>query len=230
MIGRKKAIPIFITSILFTILIMPYTSAEEPVNKNQTMTIWMPKITQDDYFTQIHVSQEDLQTFTINIYNILDVLNTTISPESQEGKTITDEEWEQISISVNDLINTIKSLDINFPNINTQQLISNIVEAFFDPLSGILRPEPIFSIGMGFTWIPFYGYESFLGVMLRPIFSRYILGFSRVGGLISNFFKIGTFSMIILRFSGLFINFGDIGRENILGPTLYLGTVFYLRT
>lgn len=226
-IGRKNIISVIITSLFITILFSPCISAEDPVNQDQTLTIWMPGVTQDDYFTQIQVSSEDLQTFINNLGVILDVINTTMSPESPGGTTITNEEWQQIGISVNDFINTIKSLDENFPNVNTEQLVSDLIEALFDPLSGILRPSPIFSVGIGFTWVPLYGYESFVGVMLRPMFTRHISGFSRIGGLISNHFKIGRFSIFIVRFSGLFINFGDIGSERIIGPTMYIGTVLF---
>jgi hypothetical protein len=230
MIGGKKFIPIFITSILLTISLSTCINAEEPINNNQKMTIWIPEASQDDYFTQIHVSTEDLQSFKTKLYNILEKINASLSPNSEEGLTITDKEWEQIGDSIDDLIITIKNLDENFPNVDTQKLISNMVEAFFHPLSGILMPSPIFSVGMGFTIIPFYGYESFFGMMLRPIFTRYILGYSRVGGLLRNFYKIGSYSILSIRFTGLFVNFGDIGRDKIIGPTMYLGLVFYLRT
>ena len=75
MIGGKKIIPIFIVLILLSILLSTCISAEETLSKNQKMTIWMPKVTHDDYFSQIQVSQEDLQIFTINLYNILDTIN-----------------------------------------------------------------------------------------------------------------------------------------------------------
>ena len=227
--GRKNTIPVIIAALFITILFSPSFSAEEPLNQNQKLTIWLPDITQDDYFTQIQVSFEDLQIFIDDIGAILDVINTTMSPESQEGGTITNEEWQQIGISVNDFIKTIKLFDKNFPNVNTKQLLSDMIEAFFNPLGGFLRPRPIFSVGIGFTWIPFYGYESFMGSMFRPILSRYILGFTYIGGILDKHFMIGSYTTIKLCFSGLFINFGDIGRERVIGPTMFIGTVLFSR-
>ena len=212
-----------------TIIFTPIIIANEPINQSQTMTIWLPEITEDDYFTQIQVTPEDLQTFLDDLYAILDAINTTRGINSPEGAIITYEEWQQIGIALNDFIDTIVALDQQFPNVDTHQIVTNMINAFFDPLAGFLRPSPFFSVGYGFTWIPFYGYETFLGVMLRPMFTRHIFGFSRKGGIIENHFKIGSYNMFTFRFIGLFVNFGDIGSEKILGPQMYIGTVFYSR-
>ena len=228
-IKRRNIFSVLVAGLFISILFSPISVAEEPVNRSQTLSIWLPDVTEDDYFTQIQVTPEDLQTFLYDLYIIIDVINTTRAPDSQEGTTITLDEWQQIGISINDFIDSIIALDENFPNVDTQQLVSNMINAFFDPLAGILRPAPMFSAGYGFTWIPFYGYESFVGVMLRPMFTRHIIGFTRTGGIIRNHFQIGSFSMWTLRFIGLFVNFGDIGTEKILGPTMYIGTVFYSR-
>lgn len=228
MFKRMNIFSVLVAGLFITMLFSPVNVAEEPVGQSQILTIWMPDVTEEDYFTQIQVTSEELQLFLFDLYEILDAINATISPASQGGIKITNEEWQQIAISLNGFIDSIILLDENFPNVDTQQLVSNMVNAFFDPLAGILRPAPIFSAGYGFTWIPFYGYESFLGVMLRPMFTRHVFGFSRTGGIISSHFKIGKFSMFTFRFIGLFINFGDIGSEKILGPQIYIGTVLSL--
>ena len=226
---KKTLISLIIATLFIIIIISPCNLAEEPKNLNQTLTIWMPKVTQDDYFKQIQVSSEDLQVFIDNLNDLFTIINTTRSPASKDGVTITKEEWQQISIVVNDIIDSIKSFDDYFPNINIEQLISDMIDAFFTPLGGILKPKPIFSVGIGFSWIPFYDYESFLGILFRPIFTRYIFGFSRVGGILEKHFKMGCYNLIELCFSGLFINFGDIGREKIIGPTMYIGTVLFYK-
>jgi len=223
----RKLIPIAVVFLFLGIAIAPSISAGE---QEYILTIWMPGVTQDDYFTQIQVSLEDLQIFIDNLGAILDVINTTMSFDSPGGTAITYEEWQQIGISVNDFTNSIRALDVNFPNVDTKQLVSDIIDAFFNPLAGFLPPEPVISIGSGFTWIPFYGYESFFGMMLRPMFTRYFLGFSKIGGLISTYTKFGTYSMITIGFTGLFINFGDVGFDRILGPTIYIGKALVVRT
>lgn len=229
MIAKSKIIT-FAVSILFIFLLFsPSIQSKEPVNRDNLLTIWMPEITEDDYFTQISVSNEQKQTFIAILGDVLDVINSSMAPGSPEGLKITYEEWQTIGIVVNEFIDSIRSLDENFPDIDIRELISNLIEGFFRPFTGFLLPEPMFSAGISFTWIPFYGYESFIGVMLRPMFTRHIFGYSRVGGILGRFYKIGTYSMFLIRFIGIFINFGDIGKEFTIGPTMYLGTVFFSR-
>lgn len=227
---RKNIIPILVVILLFNLVFSPSIGAESPKNPGDTLTIWMPDITEDDYFVQIKVSKEEKHTFYDKLNTIFEAINSSTSIDSPEGKKITMKEWENITISLNDFINSIKLLDENFPNVDTKQLVSDIIDAFFNPLAGFLPPEPVISIGSGFTWIPFYGYESFFGMMLRPMFTRHILGFTKIGGLISTYTKFGTYSMITIGFTGLFINFGDIGFDRILGPTIYIGSALFVRT
>ena len=93
----------------------------------------------------------------------------------------------------------------------------------------LLETKPFFSAGIGFTWIPFYGYETILGLMLRPMLTRYRFRFSHVGVLTQTDFTIGQHLMINICFCGLFINLGDIVSERVIGPTVYIGTVFFYK-
>ena len=52
---KKTLILLIITTLFIIIMISPCNTAEEPKNLNQTLIIWMSKVTQDDYFTQIQV-------------------------------------------------------------------------------------------------------------------------------------------------------------------------------
>lgn len=227
---RKNIIPILVVILLFNLVFSPSIGAESPKNPGDTLTIWMPDITEDDYFVQIEVSSEEKQIFYDKLNAILETINSSISTESPEGKEITKKEWEDISTSLDDFINSIKVLDEYFPDVDTKQLVSDIIDSFFDPFAGFFPPEPVISIGSGFTWIPFYGYESFFGMMLRPMFTRHILGFTKIGGLLSTYTKFGTYSMTMIGFAGLFISFGDIGFDRILGPTIYIGSALFVRT
>jgi hypothetical protein len=187
------------------------------------MTVWMPGITPDNYITQVALSDEQYQTFKDKLSNILVVINTTISPDGDEGLTITKAEWQQIFNSMYDFINTIKSVVTDFPDVNVDQIVLDAINSQIDPFAGFIHPAGVISVGIGFTIIPFYYYESFVGLMFRPIFSRYLFGFSRLGGLFSHHSILGRYKMTILRFSGLFINFGDIGFDKIIGPQIYIG-------
>ena len=90
----------------------------------------------------------------------------------------------------------------------------------------------IFSVGRGVTWIPFYDYEAFLGVMLRPIFITHTLGFT--AALHFNMLppraeygdRLGIYRLSTIAFVGLFINFGDIAFDRVMGPVLCIGKGF----
>ena len=226
----KKIIPIIVLLLLLNISLVQPIPADNPKNSGQILTIWLPKITSDDYFVQISVTEDQIQTYYDILYTVYDSINISILEESPMGKEISLEEWDTIKHNINDFIISVKSIDENFPNINIEQLVTDIIDAFFNPFLGFFPPRPVISFGIGVTWIPFYKYETFIGYMFRPMLTRYVFGFSRVGGLLSNYLKIGTYFKLILGFKGLYINFGDLGNNQIIGPTVYIGRALYVRT
>jgi len=229
MIMRKKIVPFVITLLLTTIIPIQIINAEDTINQEKILTIWMPGITEDNYFTQIEISDEQIQVLIEKIYATLNVINKTMIPDNTGISTITYEEWQKISVNVCEFIDSIKPIIENFPDINTEKFIKNIIESFFMPLPGFFRPKPFFSAGIGSTWIPFYDYETFLGLLFRPMLTRYQFGFSHIGGLRQCRITFGKYYMLNTCFFGLFVNLGDIALEKIMGPTLYIGTVFLSR-
>jgi hypothetical protein len=226
---KKKAISIIISILFLVLLISPIINAEETDDQKKLLTIWMPGITEENYFKQIEVTEEELQLIIDEIYDTLNVINKTILPDSNGLSRITYEEWQQIGMNISDFINSIKFIIDDFPEVDTNKLIKKIIKGFFRPLPGFFRPKPIISAGIGNTWIPFYDYETFLGIMFRPMITRYQFGFTHVGGLAQCRFTIGKYFIINTCFCGIFINVGDIGFEKIMGPTMYIGTVFLSR-
>jgi hypothetical protein len=226
---KKRVISAIIILFFISIILYPCIDAKNPAYHENILTIWMPGITDEDYFSQIELSEEQLQLFNDKVNDTLGVINRKNSQGSTGKPIITLEEWQEISDNVSILINSIKSIIEDFPSIDTEILVSNVIESFFRPFGGYLRPKPFFSAGLGFTWIPFYGYETFFGLMIRPMFTRYRLGFSQVGGLTRTDLTIGQHLMVNICFCGLFINIGDIGNDRITGPTIYIGTVFLYR-
>lgn len=220
----KKIVLFAVVLFFLNMAFLPLVDAETPLGQEeQLMTVWLPGVTQDDYMTQVTVSDEQYQTFKDKLANILVVINTTITEDGDEGVTITETEWKQIFNSVDDFIDAVKSVVSDFPDVDIDQIVLDTINAMIDPFAGFLHPAGIISAGIGFSIIPFYGYESFVGLVFRPIFSRYVFGFSRIGGLLSYHRIIGRYNIFILRFSGLFINFGDIGFDKIIGPQIYIG-------
>ncbi|KYK32067.1 MAG: hypothetical protein AYK22_00470 [Thermoplasmatales archaeon SG8-52-3] len=226
---KKKLISLIFIVLFLTILYFPIINAEETINQEKILTIWMPGITKDNYFTQIELSEEKRQEFIDELYSTLNVINNTISPNSVGGSKITYEEWQHIKDIVCSFLNSIKTDIQDFPSLDTDKLATEIIEDFFNPFIGIFRPKPVFSAGIGNTWIPFYDYETFFGFMFRSMIIKYQFGFTHIGGLAQCRLTIGKFFMINTLFSGIFINLGDIGFEQIVGPTLFIGTIFLSR-
>jgi len=226
---KKRIIPFFFILLLLNIALMQPIHAEDLKDKGQMLTIWMPDITHDDYFIQTTIYKEDIQSINNKLFEILDLFYSSISPESLGGSEIVLEEWDEIKLNLRYFIQSISSLDETLTITNVEQLIDDIVDAILNPVVGLFPPNPVISIGLGTTWIPFYDYETFVGVMLRPMITRYCIGFSNVGGPASTNIIIGRYFKLVIGFRGLFINFGDIGFNRIIGPTIYIGRAYIVR-
>ena len=94
----------------------------------------------------------------------------------------------------------------------------------------------IVSVGIGYAFIPFYDYETFFGIMLRPIWLLYPPWFMLNGGYTGNLNihlfpprieygdRLGGHIVRTTMFSGLYVNIGDLGYDNIFGgPMILLG-------
>lgn len=208
----------------------PGISAIKP--ESRRLTIWMPGITEDDYTFQVVVSQEQLDELNNETYDFMEVAEAARDENSPDGTNITVSEWEGIKTSVTEMINSIKDIvGDDFPEIDTVELIGTVIGLILGPLY-YLR-QPVFSVGFGAAWLPFYPYESFIGKILRPVFIQYIAGFT--GTFHVNpfppripYFSLGLHRVRTLIFNGLFINFGDVMRDKVIGPVMLIGYGFTL--
>lgn len=223
----------FVIILSFTIVATaPSNIAEKPKGREQILTIWMPGITEDDYSTQMEVSEEELQIFNDKLNAFLDVIEAAMSIIGPGGIAITEGEWSQIKDKVNDFINSIRALDVNFPDVDTEQLVANTIDDLLNPFGNTLRPTPMISVGKGFTWIPFYSYEAFAGMMFRPMFTSYLIGFSGlfkfhiIPPSFEKYLVLGMHRVRLIGFTGLFISFGDVSIDRIIGPVIYIGTAY----
>jgi len=130
-----------------------------------------------------------------------------------------DQEREWAKKIIENTINMMKELGI-LPEdykFNINSLLCWPFSWFFGPSHGFDFLTPIVSIGSGCSWIPLYPGEAFLGVMLRPIFTFYLLGYT--GSLSVNLLPprieywdlVGPQAFIIWGFTGIYIDFGKIG-------------------
>ena len=144
---------------------------------------------------------------------------------------ITPDEKTEIITRVSSLIEALNQVLIenNLEEINPNYLWREM----FD-LGG--TRSTIVSVGIGYAFIPFYDYETFFGVMLRPMWLLYppwfMLNGGYTGNLNINLFpprieygdRLGGHIVRTTFFSGLYLNIGDLGYDNIFGgPMILLG-------
>ena len=153
----KKLIPIGVVLLFVAIAFVPSASAANPGAKGdeKTLTIWLPGITEDDFTTQITVSGEQLADLTEAMDNFLDYAELAM-----EDNEINIGEWTEFKTLTNDMITIIKEIiGEEFPDVDTDELVEEIASAFIGPPQVWALRSPIFSIGRGYTWIPFYNWQ-----------------------------------------------------------------------
>jgi hypothetical protein len=229
---RKKFLEAAITIIIVTALILPSSTAMaynqlKPPDNQKTLTIWMKGVNGEDYSIQMKVSKEKLEELNVALNDFLDLTNATMNENSPDGINISVSEWGEIENGVGHMIDLIKTVaGDDFPDEAIKTFIGSIIEALHGPFS-IIR-QPLLSIGIGITWVPFYDYETFLGKLLRPVFMRHFIGFSatcRLNPFVLGFpyWYFGYQRVRTFLFTGLLINFGDLGINRLIGPQLLIG-------
>ena len=228
----KKIVPISIVFLFLAVAFAPGISAEDTADNSQLLTVWLPGVTEDNYAVQKELDQESIDIIEEDVEDFLGQIEIARSPESPGGEIITVEEWAVLKVSICEIIYTVKDIiGISFPDFNVEDFAETIILSILNPFKWFMR-SGIISIGRGFAWIPFYDYEQFLGLMIRPIFVTHMLGFSSM--LHFNLLpprveyadRLGLYRYCTIGFMGLFLNIGDIGRENFVGPVLLIGRGF----
>ena len=223
---KKKAIlPIAVIVLLLTLTLYPGTCAvNNEVNKK--ITILMHGVTDSDYVFQMNLSQEQLNEVNAKMDSYLSIINSVRDENSPAGKNISESEWGLIGDKIIEIIYLISTFIENFPFEEVKIFVNGLIDRFIDPF--FLFKQPVISVGIGITLIPFYDYETFFGKMLRPIIIQHFVGFSAT--LRFNPFILGfpTVRFLLHRvrtflFDGLFINVGDLGFNTIIGPQILLG-------
>ncbi len=111
--------------------------------------------------------------------------------------------------------------------------VTNFLVNFLSPKMDFILP--IISFGRGFSFIPLYPGEAFIGFMFRPIIVQYfLLGYTASLNVnllpprIEYWDMVGTHTLIILGFVGIYIDLGKIGYgipkvQFIMGEALLAG-------
>jgi len=125
----------------------------------------------------------------------------------------TEEDRDQAEEIIENAVSMMKELDL-LPEGQTE---ATVLRWIFGPSRGFDLMSPVVSCGKGFSWIPFYAGEAFLGVMLRPMFTVYpVMGYT--GYLSVNLLPpriqywdlVGPQVFMSWGFVGIYINFGKI--------------------
>jgi len=231
--------------VVILILILPLLTvvAKEPPNSQaarKNLTINMSGINGEDYSIQVQISYEEFKNLSKLLNDtLIDAAKATAFENSPDGKNVSDSEWIEIENDVECMIDSIKKIVGNdFPNETIKNNIADVIKSLKDPepLGGplynilYLCRQPVLSIGIGYTWIPHYDYETFLGKMLRPVFLRHLIGFSATFPIFKFGFVYWYFGLQrvwTLLFIGLHISFGDIGIDRLIGPQILIGYGFF---
>ncbi|MEM2935367.1 MAG: hypothetical protein QXF32_03285 [Candidatus Thermoplasmatota archaeon] len=135
-----------------------------------------------------------------------------------------DEKNKAIQI-IEDFLNELVKLGILPAN-----FVASFIPNFLNPKFDLM--PPLISFGSGFSYIPLYPGEAFLGFMFRPIIIQYFLlgytaslSFHLLPPRIEYWDMVGTQTMIICGFVGAYIDFGKIGygipnAQFIMGASL----------
>jgi len=154
--------------------------------------------------------------------------------KDRENMELTPEEKSEIESIFNDLFSEMKKLGLLPENEVSVQSLGLL------PDFGISFLNPILSCGVGKSFIPLYPGEAFIGVMLRPIFVQYLfLGYTGcinarlIPPRLEYWDWVGTQTLMIWGFVGLYIDFASIGlgippMQVLMGESFFTAGIDWL--
>jgi len=213
--------------LLLGLALSPGISATAEKIKEHNLTIRMQDNNGYNFKFEKLVTLEQLEEVNNSVNEFIILANDVIDEQSPDGSGVSDTEWEKIQNKVYLVVDVLASIiGKEFPVEETKQFVSSVLGTLLK-FRYTLR-QPLISIGIGITWIPFYDYETMIGRLIKPVFIHHILGFSATFKL--NPFKLGfpsvSYGLHRVRtffFNGLLIDFSNIGYDRILGPQILIG-------
>jgi len=217
---RKTILPILVVISFLTLAAVPAMSEQLNIVigkdnqnvKSSTTSITVPSTEIETFINQI----DDFRTWFKNTRPFRDFV-------------LSETERTEIKTRVNGVLTTLNTyLEENGKDpITTDWLWDELIET--EP-----GRSTIVSIGRGICAIPFYDYETFIGVMLRPMWFIYPPTFMGGGGYTGNFNanglpprleygdRLGPHILRTTMFTGLYINVGEIGVDTLFNGLIVL--------
>jgi len=217
---RKTILPILVVVSFLTLAAIPATSEQINViigtdNQNYkatTTTITVPSEEAAAFVQQI----EDFRTWFEGARPFRDFV-------------LSEQEKSEIKTRINGVLGSLNTFLISEGKdpITTDWLWNEMFET--EP-----GRSTVASIGRGFSFIPFYDYETFLGVMMRPMWFIYPPLFLGGAGYTGNFNlntlppriefgdRMGPHILRTTMFTGLYINIGELGIDTLFSGTIIL--------
>lgn len=239
--SKKLIISVLVAYLIINMSILPATGidsidldgvSEEPDianvdddNTNKALRLSLMSESEIDTTGEITLTEKDFQVLKAIINNLKEYLSENIELFWKDNN-FDDDEQEEVALELAVVIEKIREIFPDLPDINLKDLFKNIFPLKFSRV-------PIISIGYGNVLIPFYTYKTSLGRIFRPVFVRYWFGFSAMlnfnlllpRGVHNS--KLGAHSLITLGFKGLYINLGDAGLDHKDGIVLLVGSSMF---
>ena len=224
---KKIIFSISVVILFFGLTLSPVISAKRDTFKEPQLNVLMHDITNNNHKFQIHITQEQLEEVKDSVDDFIMFVNAPMDENRSVGIEITVSKLMVIKTKIYGLIDLISGfLGDDFPVKDTKIFINSVFGAFFK--NRYCLRQPILSIGMGITWIPFYNYETMIGRLFKPVFIHHILGFSATFKLLpfAHGFpsvKYGFHHIRTFFFTGLLIDFADLAFDRLIGPQILIG-------
>ena len=224
---KRAVLPILVIAMLLLVPAIPGRDTEQ-------------KPSEDEQVMNIIVGNDDVGLDHAKV--TVDAAGVNLFIDNVQGF----QSWLEEARPFRDLKLTQEEKDAIKGHVNTIVVsLNSVLQANgYDPISSdwlyqeLFETEPdrstIVSMGVGYAYVPFYDYETFLGIMIRPIWLFYPPIFLGGGGYTGNFNvnflpgrvefgdRLGFHIARTTVFSGLYINVGELGYDRIFGGMIML--------
>ena len=219
---KRAILPILVVAMLLIVPVITgkRTDPKTPEGKEVLNVI----VGKDDKGLDIAKITADKAGVDIFKENLVEFKNYLEQNRPLRDFILSSEEKQELKNQLNGLLVSLNNIlqENGHDPISTDWLYQEVFETEPDRSS-------IISVGLGYTYIPFYDYETFIGLMIRPVWLLFPPLFLGGGGYTANFNmnfipprlefgdRLGFHIVRTSIFSGLYLNLGDLGYDRIFG-------------